>query len=115
MLYFVILFSIFIFLLGAYLGVIAYRQHDDILYSSTPVTIGHILKIAAFYGVSAGLFFTLIVLLLGIATEPEYNWTVNGIMWLFVISIMLVIIVFIGSIYQISISVKFKGTFIKKF
>ena len=115
MLYSVIVVSILIFLFCAYFLVIAYRQHDDMLYSSTPITIGHILKVAAFYGISAGLFFTLIVLLMGIVREPEYSWTVYRIKGLFVLSIAPAIIVFIGSIYQISIIVNFKGTFIKKF
>jgi len=115
-----LIIPIFIVLLlafgGIFLGLRAYKEDRSLTLSSNEVSPPKIIRIAAFYGASTCLIFFGIIMTGGIL-DANSTWSIKGALGAVLVSIVLGVIVAIGSAYQIYMSSRYKDalrTYLKK-
>ena len=79
-----------------FLGLKAYKEDRNLNLSSEEVSIQKIVRIAAFYGASTCLLFIAMIMTGGVL-EGNFVWSIEGISGTVLVSIVLGIVVTIGS------------------
>jgi len=77
--------------------------------------MSQVLKIALVSGIASGLIFFALVAILGTIAENKTNWSFQELLSLGVVSGAIGVVVFLGSIYRIRWTVKYRDYLIDKY
>lgn len=111
-------FSVLLFILlgviGLGCGLYSIREYSGIIKSIKPISISHVLKLSTLIGLSSCLSFFALITLLGTIVEKKITWSSNEVLGLLVVSVIVGVVVFGGSVYQIYTTIKYRDLLVKK-
>jgi hypothetical protein len=111
----ILLISLMLGSLSIYLGFVSYRKYVDITRTENSISIGKIVMLSLLFGVSSGLFFFALVSISGTVAENKTNWSIEELLGLVGISAVIAVIVLLGSVYQITTTIKYRDHLNKKY
>jgi|SRR5687768_10837512 len=110
-----ILFIIFLAGMGGlYLGVMGFRNYQNITITAEKVSIMQIIKIASSFGATGTLVFFAVILSASIFDE-KYIWSPQRFGGAILVSLILGLFITLGGIYQVYTTVIFRDLLIKKY
>lgn len=114
MTYIVIMFSLVLGVIGVYVGIRAFRAYTSLVQSVEPISLPYIVKLAARMGISGGFSFFALVTISGVLVDNNSDLTLQSILALAAFSIALGLFGFLGSLYQIYTTVKYRDFLLDK-
>lgn len=107
--------AMFIFLTGLgsiYSGYLGYKNYRQIIMTREKVSILKILRISIQYGLASTLIFFALVVAIGII-DDGYRWSTKSLVSSLVVSSLAGSITFLGSIYQVHTTLKYRDLVIR--
>lgn len=109
-----LIISIALGIFGFYIGYVAFQEYTNYINNAVQVKLEKILYLSTRFAVASGLIFFALISILGTFFEKKVDWLLTEVLGLFSMAGVLCLITFIGSLYQIYTTVKYRDLLIDK-
>jgi hypothetical protein len=101
-------------MIGLGSGWISFRKYSNIINSVHPIPIVSVVKLSALMAVAACFVFTALITIGGSLAENKQEWNIQELFGVLAISFFVGLVVFLGSMYQIYTTIKYRDLLIKR-